>query len=79
MSGQLVRLEAAQLIRRERAADRRRIGLFITVEGDRVLRSVKKKRTAWLSARLDKLTADERDAIEAALPALERLLEDDAR
>jgi len=79
MSGQLVRLEAAQLIRRERAADRRRIGLFITAEGDRVLRSVKKKRTAWLSARLDKLTAEERDAIEAALPALERLLEDDAR
>jgi len=79
MSGQLVRLEAAQLIRRERAADRRRIGLFITADGDRVLRSVKKKRTAWLSARLDNLTAEERDAIEAALPALERLLEDDAR
>lgn len=79
MSGQLVRLEVAQLIRRERAADRRRIGLFITADGDRVLRSVKKKRTAWLSARLDKLTAEERDAIEAALPALERLLEDDAR
>ena len=79
MSGQLVRLEVAQLIRRERASDRRRIGLFITADGDRVLRSVKKKRTAWLSARLDKLTAEERDAIEAALPALERLLEDDAR
>ncbi|HKH31827.1 MAG TPA: MarR family transcriptional regulator [Gaiellaceae bacterium] len=79
MSGQLVRLEVAQLIRRERASDRRRIGLFITADGDRVLRSVKKKRTAWLSARLDKLTAEERDAIEAALPALERLLEDDGR
>lgn len=79
MSGQLVRLEAAQLIRRERAADRRRIGLFITVEGDRVLRSVKQKRTAWLSARLDKLTPEERGAIEAALPALERLLEDEGR
>lgn len=79
MSGQLVRLEAAQLIRRERAADRRRIGLFITVEGDRVLRSVKQKRTAWLSARLDKLTPEERASIEAALPALERLLEDEGR
>ena len=77
MSGQLVRLEAAQLIRRERAADRRRIGLFITAEGDRVLRSVKKKRTAWLSARLDKLTPEERESIESALPALERLLEDE--
>ena len=79
MSGQLVRLEAAQLIRRERAADRRRIGLFITAEGDRVLRSVKQKRTAWLSARLDKLTPEERASIEAALPALERLLEDEGR
>ena len=79
MSGQLVRLEAAELIRRERAADRRRIGLFITAEGDRVLRSVKKKRTAWLSARLEELTPDEREAIEAALPALERLLEGEAQ
>jgi len=79
MSGQLVRLEAAELIRRERASDRRRIGLFITPEGDRVLRSVKQKRTAWLSARLDKLTPEERASIEAALPALERLLEDEGR
>jgi DNA-binding MarR family transcriptional regulator len=79
MSGQLVRLEAAELIRRERATDRRRIGLFITSEGDRVLRSVKKKRTAWLSARLEKLTPEERDAIDAALPALERLLEDETQ
>jgi len=79
MSGQLVRLEAAQLIRRERAADRRRIGLFITAEGERVLRSVKKKRTAWLAARLEKLPPEERAALEAALPALERLLEEDGR
>jgi DNA-binding MarR family transcriptional regulator len=77
MSGQLVRLEAAQLIRRERAYDRRRIGLFLTEEGERVLRSVKKKRTAWLAGRLERLSPAERRAVEAALPALERLLEDD--
>jgi DNA-binding MarR family transcriptional regulator len=77
MSGQLVRLEAAQLIRRERASDRRRIGLFLTEEGERVLRSVKKKRTAWLAGRLERLSPAERRAVEAALPALERLLEDD--
>src|SRR5436190_22857417 len=46
MSGHLVRLEAAGLIRRERAADRRRVGLFVTEDGDRVLRPVRKKRTA---------------------------------
>jgi DNA-binding MarR family transcriptional regulator len=78
MSGHLVRLEAAQLIRRERADDRRRIGLFITPDGDRVLRSVQKKRTAWLAARLETLSEDERTAIERALPALERLLDGDA-
>ncbi len=77
MSGHLVRLEAAQLIRRERAADRRRIGLFITADGDRVLRSVQKKRTAWLAARLEGLSDDERAAVERALPALERLLDGD--
>ena len=33
MSGHLVRLEAANLIERRRAADRRRIGLFLTAEG----------------------------------------------
>jgi DNA-binding MarR family transcriptional regulator len=76
MSGHLVRLEAAQLIRRERATDRRRVGLFLTEEGESVLRSVRKKRTAWLAERLERLTPGERHAVEAALPALERLLEE---
>jgi len=77
MSGHLVRLEAAQLIRRERASDRRRVGLYLTEEGERVLRSVKKKRTAWLAERLERLSPGERKAVEAALPALERLLEEE--
>src|SRR5436190_1081366 len=77
MSGHLVRLEAAGLIRRERAADRRRVGLFVTDGGDRVLRSVNKKRTAWLAARLDRLTDEERAAVDAALPALERLIDEE--
>jgi DNA-binding MarR family transcriptional regulator len=76
MSGHLVRLEAAQLIRRARASDRRRVELFLTDEGERVLRSVKKKRTAWLAERLERLSPGERKAVEAALPALERLLEE---
>jgi DNA-binding MarR family transcriptional regulator len=76
MSGHLVRLEAAQLIRRERANDRRRVELYLTEEGERVLRSVKKKRTAWLAERLERLAPGERKAVEAALPALERLLEE---
>ncbi len=74
MSGQLVRLEAAHLIERVRASDRRRIGLFLTDEGDKVLRSVRKRRTAWLVARLDRLEPDERERVEAALGPLEKLL-----
>jgi DNA-binding MarR family transcriptional regulator len=74
MSGHLVRLEAANLIERRRATDRRRIGLFLTPEGAKVLRSVQKKRTAWLSARLDRLEPAERDRIEDALDALEKLI-----
>src|SRR5881397_3663250 len=67
MSGHLVRLEAAKLIERTRAQDRRRIGLFVTVEGDKVLKSVRKKRTAWLAGRLEGLAPEERDRIEAAI------------
>jgi hypothetical protein len=37
---------------------------------------VKKKRTAWLAERLERLSPGERQAVEAALPALERLLDE---
>jgi DNA-binding MarR family transcriptional regulator len=74
MSGHLVRLEAAGLIQRTRATDRRRIGLFLTPEGAKVLKSVRNKRTAWLVSRLDRLEPEEREAIEAAVDALEKLI-----
>jgi DNA-binding MarR family transcriptional regulator len=74
MSGHLVRLEAAKLIERTRAADRRRIGLFLTAEGEKVLKSVRKKRTAWLVARLERLEPGEREKVEAAIDALEKLI-----
>src|ERR1700759_209990 len=76
MSGHLVRLEAAKLIERTRATDRRRIGLFLTPEGDKVLKSVRNKRTTLLAGRLERLTAEERERIEAAIDALERLIEE---
>jgi DNA-binding MarR family transcriptional regulator len=79
MSGHIARLESAGLIERTRAADRRRIGLTLTEAGEQVLADVKRRRTAWLAARLENLTADERESIEAALPALEKLLEAPAR
>jgi DNA-binding MarR family transcriptional regulator len=77
MSSQLGRLETANLIERTRAADRRRVGLTITAEGERVVRSVRQRRTAWLVSRLGRLTDGERAAVEAALEPLEQLLEAD--
>jgi len=75
MSGHIARLEIAHMIERTRATDRRRIGLTLTGAGERVLVNVRKRRTAWLVEHLKELTNEERDALEAALPALERLLE----
>jgi DNA-binding MarR family transcriptional regulator len=77
MSGHLVRLEAAKLIARTRATDRRRIGLSLTADGEKVLRSVRNKRTAWLVSRLERLEPEEREHIERSIDALERLLGDE--
>jgi DNA-binding MarR family transcriptional regulator len=75
MSKYIVRLESAGLLRREALPDKRRVGLRLTEEGDRVLRSVKNRRTAWLAARLRGLEPHELDAIDAAVEPLARLLE----
>src|SRR3954453_10106508 len=73
MSGHLVRLEAANLIERKRASDRRRIGLYLTPEGAKVRRWVRTRRTAGLSPRLERLEPAERERIEDALDGLEKL------
>ena len=75
MSKYVARLESAGLVRRSELPDRRRVGLRLTDEGDRVLRSVKKRRTAWLAERLRGLDERELDAIERAIEPLTRLLE----
>jgi DNA-binding MarR family transcriptional regulator len=77
MSGHLVRMETAKLIERTRASDRWRIGLSLTPEGEKVLKSVRKRRTAWLVARLERLEPAERDAVEGSIDALEKLLSDE--
>lgn len=75
MSNHVARLEKAGLIERTREGiDRRRVGLSLTGEGEKVLRSVRQRRTAWLASRLDRLTDKERAQIETAIPALEKLL-----
>ena len=76
MSKFISRLEEAGLVQRAPVAgDQRRVGLTLTPAGQKVLRSVKSKRTAWLSARLRELDPDELDAIDAAIEPLMNLLE----
>jgi DNA-binding MarR family transcriptional regulator len=75
MSKYVSRLEAAGLVRRTELEDRRRVGLVLTPEGSRVLSSVKRRRTAWLAARLRGLSSDELDAVDAAVEPLLKLLD----
>ena len=78
MSKFISRLEEAALVHRAPVAgDQRRVGLTLTRAGQKVLRSVKSKRTAWLSARLRELDPDELDAIDAAIEPLAHLLSED--
>jgi DNA-binding MarR family transcriptional regulator len=78
MSKFVSRLEEAGLIERAPVAeDRRRVGLIVTPAGDRVLRSVKSKRTAWLADRLRHLGPEELEAIDAAIEPLAHLLDEE--
>jgi DNA-binding MarR family transcriptional regulator len=78
MSKFISRLEEAGLVQRAPVeGDQRRVGMTLTPAGQRVLRSVKSKRTAWLSARLRELDPDELEAIDAAIGPLAHLLAED--
>ena len=75
LSGHVDRLEKAGLIDRVRDEDdRRRVGLTLTAEGERLLKRVRARRTTWLADRLKGLDDDELAAIEAAIEPLGRLL-----
>ena len=74
MSQAVDRLVSLALVQRNPGEDRRRVGLELTARGEGVLRSVRKRRTAWLAERLKRLEPDELDALEAAVAPLERLL-----
>ena len=75
MSKYISRLEAAGLVRRTELADKRRVGFNVTDEGERVVLSVKRRRTAWLAERLRGLEPEELDAVDAAIEPLLALLE----
>jgi DNA-binding MarR family transcriptional regulator len=79
MSKFVSKLEEAGLVQRAPVeGDQRRVGLTLTDAGRKVLRSVKSKRTAWLSARLGQLQPAQLQAIDAAIEPLAHLLDETA-
>ena len=57
--------------------DRRRVGLELTADAERVLRLVRSRRTAWLATRLKRLEPEQLDALDAAIEPLAALLQED--
>ena len=75
MSNHVDRLERDGLVQRTpNAQDKRRVGVSLTDEGQRVLRQVRSRRTAWLATRLKGLTDEQLAAIDAAIEPLRELL-----
>ena len=76
MSKRVSRLERDGLVTRTKSeADRRCVGLTLSEEGQRTLRRVRSRRTAWLASRLGALTPAELAAVGAAAEPLARVLE----
>jgi DNA-binding MarR family transcriptional regulator len=77
MSRHVGRLVRAGLVQRTGGAggDGRRVFIELTDEGERVLRLVRSRRTAWLVARLRTLDADALSSIDDAIEALRNLIE----
>ena len=77
MSKFVAKLEDAGLVEAAPVVgDRRRVGLKLTADGHRVLRSVRSKRTAWLAKRLRTLDEEQLEAIDTAIEPLTALLDE---
>jgi DNA-binding MarR family transcriptional regulator len=75
MTTRVGRLERSGLVERTQSEDdRRRVGVTLTEEGQKLLRRVRSRRTAWLAQRLGELSESELAAVEAAAGPLSRLL-----
>lgn len=67
-------LEESGLARRVRHPDdRRQVGVELTALGRERVLADRRRREAWLAQRIKELSKDERDALRAAAPILERL------
>ena len=76
MSKRVTRLERDGLVARTKSeADKRCVGLTLTDDGQRTLRRVRSRRTAWLASRLSSLSPAELAAVGAAAGPLAQLLE----
>ena len=75
MTTRVDRLERDGLVERTQSEDdRRRVGITLTEDGQKLLRRVRSRRTAWLAQRLGELGDAELAAVEAAVGPLSRLL-----
>ena len=71
------RLQKAGLVTRAPSPDDgRRVRLALTPKGVRALRSVRRRRTAWLAERLQGLSPAELAAVDVAIEPLLRLVEE---
>lgn len=72
ISGHVKAMERDGLIARSEPdpSDRRRNGLVATEKGKEIIRSLKRRRTDWLTSELAKLSPQQRDAIRAAIEPL---------
>ena len=65
--------ERGLVMRAPHASDRRQVVLTVTDYGRKVVQQSRKLREAWLAKRLRELTPQERSALRAAAPVLEKL------
>jgi DNA-binding MarR family transcriptional regulator len=76
MNRTLNALEKADLIRRTKSTDDgRRVNVSLTPSGRSLIAETRRLRTAWFSRQLARLSPEERSTLDAAMPALLRIVE----
>jgi DNA-binding MarR family transcriptional regulator len=67
-------LEQRELVRRTpHLTDRRQVMLTVTDKGRALVQRMRRRKDAWMAQRLDELSPEERAALRAAAPILEKL------